>query len=376
MEKILSNIDSCTGCRSCEHVCPVSCIEIKPDSEGFLYPAINTEKCIKCGLCEKKCHMLHKFTGSENRVGYFGRSAELIDKSSSGGAFSAITEAYLDDGGKVFGAAFSEDYTYVKHICADKYNYQAMRKSKYVFCDCGDSFPEVKKLLDKNVKVVFSGTPCQAAALKTFLGREYDNLLTIDFICHGVPSISFYQDHIKAISKGEKITCVDFRSKAYGWREYCLKVETGTKTYLKPISEDFYLSKFMSSDVLRKCCYDCHYSNGNHQSDITVADYWKINKYFPDKSDNKGMSLIVANTDKGRAVTDSVSQRLNLTHLKPEEFSYVYKTHNYSAEKREQFMKSYLEKGYNSMKNDWWHQNRFTAWKKRVKRIYHKLKGK
>lgn len=374
MEQIILRKNECTGCRACEQICPVSCIKLVPDSEGFIYPEIDSEKCIKCKKCENKCHMLHKPVGSENKSGFYGRNNELLFLSSSGGAFSTITEEFLDDRGKVFGAVFSDDFKYVRHVSADKFNYQSMRKSKYVFSDPCNSFSEAKKFLENGVKVLFSGTPCQIAGLKTFLGKKYDNLITVDFICHGTPSIRFYQDHVSAISNGQRITNVDFRSKYFGWREYCLKVETERKKYIKPVSEDYYIAKFMTNDVLRKCCYDCHYSNGFHQSDITLGDYWKLNKYYPDRDDDKGMSLVIANTDKGRQIVQQVSGKLSLTPINYEEFSYVYKKHNYSIIKREAFMKEYSKYGYEEMRKKWWNKNRFKAIKKRIKIFLKKIK--
>lgn len=373
MDNILKNIDSCTGCRACEQVCPVKCISIVQDKEGFIYPSFDSEKCIHCGKCEKSCHMLRNFDATQARSGYFGRNEALLSKSSSGGAFSALTEAFLkNENDKVCGAAFSDDFMYVRHEFADKADYAKLRKSKYVFCDTGNSFSEVRRLLNENLRVLFTGTPCQISALRSFLGKDYDNLLTMDFICHGTPSILFYQEHLKAISNGSEITNVDFRSKSFGWKEYCLKIDCKEKSYLKAIWEDFYLYNFMKSPILRKCCSDCHYSDGYHQSDITVGDYWQLNKHFPGTDDDKGMSLVIANTPKGKLYAESIQKEMNLKPLKESEFSYVYKKHNsdaYNLQKRKEFMQSYIENGYDALSKAWKKNNRIPIFKRKIKKF-------
>ena len=354
--------DACTGCRACEQVCPKKCISFSYDGEGFIYPNVLEEKCIHCNQCDAVCHALKAdkeelLYERKQRTAVYGWVPDggLRAGSSSGGAFSSIVESFLDDGndGIVIGAAFSEDFYMVSHHIYAKDNYAPLRKSKYVFSDPVDSYTKVKEALKEEKKVIFSGNPCQVAGLRAFLGKkgDDDNLLTVDFICHGTPSITLYQRHLQGVSQGNKIKRVDFRSKSFGWFQHCLLVEAdGGVRYLEKSDDDWYMYHFLHNYSLRKCCYDCQYSNGNHVSDITIADFWGVKNYKPGINDEKGISLIVFNTDIGRSLQPQLEELMNLWPLEEKYFSYVYKTHSaYKKDSREQFFRTYEEQGYEYM---------------------------
>lgn len=380
MHNLKNNLDKCTGCHACEQSCPTGAITFGRDEYGFIFPEFNEEKCINCGLCEKRCHMLLEdknqlLYSEKQRTACYGwhKNPEIRAASSSGGAFTAILDIFLPDDGVVFGATYNEDFTYVYHEKATKAEFKKFRKSKYVFCDPMQTFSEALAELEKGKKVLFTGTPCQIAGLKRYLSKDYDNLLTMDFICHGTPSIDFYNDHIASISRSEEVKNVDFRSKALGWVLHCLKVDYGSKTYVRSMWKDFYFHNFLQSKVLRECCYGCQYSNGNHVSDITVADFWGITKYKPEMNDEKGISLIVFNNEKTKDVFyPEMKESMELYDLDFEHYKYVYKSHSiYPLEERNQILKDYREKGYKTIQTKW----QKTVWIQLLKRRIGKMLG-
>lgn len=387
---MIEDMDLCTGCRACEQICPVGCISFSYDLEGFIYPKVNLNKCIHCNKCESVCHAAESnkkyFLPQKRRTALYGWAADsdLRAKSSSGGAFSTIVEGFLDDTGYVCGAAFQDNYTYVSHSFYQKDSYAPLRKSKYVFSDISDSYIVVENILKCGKRILFSGTPCQVAGLRAFLGKESENenLLTVDFICHGTPSIKAYQEHLQAVTKGENATCVDFRSKSFGWFQHCLLIETedGEK-YLKKSDEDWYMYHFLHNYSLRKCCYDCPYSNGNHVSDITLADFWGIKNYRPEINDEKGISLIIFNSNQGRSMQAFIESKMECWPLQEKDYAYVFKDHSYySKSAREMFFKVYKEKGYSYMADNpthFYHENEsiYVKSKKKVKGVMHKMKN-
>ena len=382
-----TNMVACTGCRACEAACPVNCISIITDEEGFLYPKVDAERCIHCGKCNKVCHA--QFVDKteltpgqmDEKFVLFGhnRAALLVEKSSSGGAFSSIAECWSAEDGVVVGAAYAEDL-YVRHECCSVKNYEHLRKSKYVFSDPVNSYAQVQNYLRAGKKVLFTGTPCQVAGLKAFLGEEKENegLLTMDFICHGTPSMQMLRDHLEYLEKKyqKKVIMVDFRSKKLGWKKHCLycRFDDGSE-YVAPWQDDYYLSLFMNYDNLRQCCYHCQYSNQHQVSDITVADFWGLEKYKPELDTDEGESLLVANTAKGKHLLSLMNAQgiMDLQPLEEAYWRYIYKEHKYPEEKRKQFFAQYHKKGYEHMEKRFQTsrkvKNVLSDVKKRLKRI-------
>lgn len=316
--------DQCTGCRVCEQVCPRKCIHIKSDNDGFLYPEIEKGKCVSCGKCLKACHLTKPaFTNVDIGVYGYSKRENLRREGSSGGAFSAIVECAARNSRNlwVFGSVFDEENTAVYQKGFQYPEYKKLCKSKYVFSDPRTTFSEVKDKLEKQYNVIYCGTPCQIGALKSYLQSDYTNLLTIDFICHGVPSEKFMQQHISYICKGKR-GLVEFRSKALGWglHKYCLKIndENGKVLYFKKAGKDFFFMHFLQSDCLRRGCYSCSYS-GVNVSDLTLGDFWEITRFDPKFDDGKGISVVFANSEKGIEMLEVLSDEMELKQL-PENY--------------------------------------------------------
>ncbi len=353
-----TQMNSCTGCRACEIACPMKCISIEIDEQGFLYPKVEAEQCINCGKCNEVCHVqiLDKAKLTSERLDektvLFGHSktSSIVEKSSSGGAFSSIAECWALEDGIIVGSAYGKDM-YVHHVCCPAKDFDPLYKSKYVFSDPMDTYFQVEKYFQAGKRVLFTGTPCQVAGLKAYLGKEKDELLTMDFICHGTPSMLMLENHIACLEKKykKKIVKVDFRSKKLGWKQHCFycKFDDGSE-YVKPWREDFYLSLFMGYENLRMCCYNCQYSNKKQVSDITVADFWGIVKYRAELDTDRGESLLIANTVKGRELLNLLYDKgiMELQKVEEEYWSYIYKVHKYPIDRRNQFFAKYKKEGY------------------------------
>ena len=307
--KVIGN--SCVGCRSCEQVCPVSCIDIRANQEGFLYPVVDENKCISCGKCMRCCPVnnkeLHRFQ-PQNVYALKNKDEVTIMNSASGGAGDLFATAILKKGGVVFGAAYDEKL-HVHHIQVDKIEDKApLQSSKYVQSDTEHTYLRVKELLANGKEVLFTGTPCQIAGLYSFLGGDQPGLFTVDLICHGVPSPKFFEKYIGDWNKrmDGKVIYYNFRSKEKrGWgTQYLLKTKTKTKT--KTLSLDKYGQHFMAADCYRECCYECLYANTNRVGDVTVGDFWGISKSHPKFFSSKGVSSVFVNTEKGTRLLEAI----------------------------------------------------------------------
>lgn len=311
MIKMVSNMgkekNKCCGCQACAASCPTGSIEMVEDEEGFLYPQINFTTCIHCDKCEKNCPIVKREKGNEFIKCYAVKHKDtgVRSASRSGGIFTAISDIVLEKGGVIYGAKLTESLE-VKHIrCMSQTERNSMRGSKYVQSVTDKTIYEnVKKDLIKGREVLYSGTSCQVAALKSYLGIEYKNLLCMDIVCHGVPSPKVFRDYIKYQSSKMKkpITNVDFRNKkSYGWAGH---VETITTDGGRKKDSCLYTMLFYQHKILRPVCYVCPYKGLMHPGDLTIADYWGIDKALPGFSDNKGVSLVLVNTHKGNDVLE------------------------------------------------------------------------
>lgn len=293
----------CAGCRVCEQLCPKQCIILRSTEEGFLVAEIDENKCIDCGLCRKRCpqnNLPEKFAPKKVLAVRFRDDRKLMD-SASGGAFAAIAQTFIEHNGVVFGASYKEDWT-VGHTAV--YNVKELYKlqgSKYVQSDVSETYSEVKALLNDGRKVLFSGTPCQIGGLRAFLKKDYENLLTMDLICHGVASPELFKKYIGWLGKKTKgeILYYNFRDKSSGWGlGYKAKAKTKTKTKTKTANLDPYYYHFLKGDTFRECCYRCHYCTKERVGDLTVGDYWGIEQAHPSFYSMKGVSVMFLNTDK------------------------------------------------------------------------------
>jgi len=300
----LSEKKICCGCSVCAQKCPQHCITMRADTEGFSYPYIDTKMCIHCGLCEKVCPVISPLPERVPLFCYaaFHKDENIRMASSSGGIFTMIAHQVLLFGGVVFGAKFDEQWQVVMGYTEDIEGLAQFRGSKYVQCKIKDSFCQTEHFLKKNRLVLYIGTPCQIAALKKFLHKSYDNLLTADFICHGVPSPKVWEYYLKSF---KSITDVCFRNKSEGWKRFHVIIKERDKVLSEPFYNNAYMQAFLGDMILRPSCYSCPARRGKSGSDITMGDHWAISTTYPKFDDDKGTSLILINTEKGKSFWDN-----------------------------------------------------------------------
>ncbi len=355
----------CCGCGACAQICPMHCIEMREDREGFKYPVIDRSRCIVCNACDKVCP-IKKYSESKSleqckikAYGGWNKNEEIRSKSSSGGAFSLFAEAVINAGGRVYGAALNEKNEAI-HIGVDSLSeLQILRGSKYVQCNTGQTYVEIKKLLEEGKRILFVGTPCQAAGLHTFLGnKKYHNLNVVDFICHGVPSPKLFRDYISKLEQehGGRIVEYRFRNKDRGWNQTGLqlgtyyKFEDGTEVRNYPAFKDVFMNAFLDDVALRPSCYRCTFKSiPKDYADITIADFWGVNKINRKLNDKKGTSLILVNTEKGMELWNEVSENfkyeeVNVDTSISKNFPLLKSARLFP--RREKFFRDYSAEGY------------------------------
>ena len=325
---------------------------MEPDALGFLYPKVDESKCVECGLCEKVCQFNDNYDRSlnlEQPIAYAARHKDISEvmRSRSGAAFVAISDYILEQGGVVYGAGYKDHFRVVHKRAATKEERDEFRGSKYVQSDLTGVFRQVKEDLRNGLTVLFSGTPCQTSGLNAFVGKKLrENLYLIDIVCHGVPGPYIWRDYLAYLEKkhGSMITYVNFRDKElYGWRAHkeTFKFENGggkmNFTYL-----------FYQHILFRHSCGVCHFTNLHRPSDITIADYWGWERTDKDfNADNKGCSLVLCNTEKGRQLFEAVKDRMDTI---PAELANVMQTHlakpSQIHPKRMDFERYYIDNGF------------------------------
>lgn len=306
------SVQECAICGACINICPVNAISLDKDYLDFRYPQINEDICIHCNQCEKACPILGN-KGKPDEGYPIAFASKSVDdsirlRSSSGGVFYELADRMLRDGGYVCGAVFDDEF-HVKHILSNaKEDILRMMGSKYAQSDVGYCYREVKDVLEKGCKVLFSGCPCQVAGLRTFLGREYPNLLLVELICHGIPSDSMLQTYIGMQEKkyGAKLKKLEFRNKAKGWHNSFVRMEfCNNCIYTESIGTDAYMNGFLGNVILKQACYNCDFRNSTAGSDIIVGDFWGAETELTEEDDNKGLSAVIVNTEKGLAALKS-----------------------------------------------------------------------
>lgn len=301
----------CCGCNACEQLCPKKCITFEYNSEGFLYPQVDSSLCIDCGVCTKHCPIISEVERGVNPEVYAAKytNRDTTFKSTSGGIFIPLALNVLEQGGIVFGCAYDENLV-AKHIAVESRDeLYRLQSSKYVQSDTRGIYTAVKASLENGRKVLFSGTGCQAAGLKAFLKKDYDNLLIADIVCHGVPSPKLFERYIDYMGKklGGRLTEYNFRSKEKrGWDLY-YKASNGKKSKSDYGFFDPYYNAFLEGKTYRECCYSCKFANTERAGDITLADYWGIQKMHPDFFDDNGVSLVLINSEKGKKAWEEIS---------------------------------------------------------------------
>lgn len=312
---------NCCGCNACMNICPKHCIEMVCDGEGFLYPVVHMEKCMNCGLCDKACPIQHednalidKDSKEPDTYAMINMDEEIREKSSSGGIFTLVAEKILENNGVVFGAAMADDCRSVVHIGIEsREGLELLRGSKYLQSSIGESYRQVKRYLEDERMVLFTGTPCQIEGLKTYLGKEYENLICMDLICHGVPSPKVWRKYVefREAGAGSPAQRTVFRHKKFGWKQYAVLFEFSNNTaYLGKLNEDIYMKAFLQDICLRPSCYNCRFKKVDRVSDITVADFWGIQKILPEMDDDKGTSLVMVHSKKGQQILDKIADQV------------------------------------------------------------------
>lgn len=327
----LAETKYCTGCTACSSACPKGCIAMVAEENGFLYPGVDAENCVSCGLCEKSCLVMNPLEKAENTpkaYAAYSKDEPMRLESSSGGVFTELAKAVLKDGGAVFGAAYNEQFEVV-HICAESENdLTKLRGAKYAQSNLQGVFTEVKARLDAGQKVLFSGTPCQVGGLKAYLRKDYENLLTVDFVCHSVPSPMAWREYVKYRAQqdngGELPTSVNLRSKQSGWTNYQysnLFSYADGRNHAAKSGESLYMKLFVGGYINRESCANCQFKGYIRISDLTIGDFWGIWDIAPEMDDNKGTSVVLVQSERGAELLRSISAQLVVKSVTLEEAS-------------------------------------------------------
>ena len=312
---MIENIKNCTGCHACYSICKNGAITMDADKEGFLHPVVDYKKCNKCGECLKVCPLLkkRKLDKSKNAFAAINKNYNTRLKSSSGGIFTILAESIINNSGVVFGALFDNNFN-IKHDYINNINdVHKLQGSKYVQSTIGNSYKSVEKKLKENKLVLFSGTPCQIDGLLSFLKKDYKNLICVDFICHGVPSPLVWKKYLEEKKRkyNSKIHKISFRNKNKGWKDFSIKIIfKNNLEYIKKFRDDAYMKGFLRNLYLRKSCYNCQSKGLNRKSDITLADFWGINNILPNINDDKGVSLVILNNQKGEKLFEKIKEKI------------------------------------------------------------------
>lgn len=352
MIKLYTDKKDCCGCTACKHVCPRGAIMMEPDAEGFLYPRINAELCVECKLCGEVCAFQRGYPSEANWkeplvFAVKHNSDQVREESASGGMFTAISDYVLQNNGIIYGAGFDKDFVVCHQRACSKEERDMLRGSKYVQSDLQNTFEQVKNDLLQSKIVLFTGTPCQVGGLVNYLkNSDQSKLYLCDLICHGTPSPKLFADYLQFIQILCKspITKVSLRDKTNGWHDITesYTIDNGNKFFAK-----YYLELFNRHVALRPSCHHCIYTNLNRPSDITIGDFWGIEKYKPEFDDNKGVSFVLVNTDKGKLLLEGARENVQLIGAKVE-YS-VQPQLQYPAPSspiRQRFWDDYKQKGF------------------------------
>lgn len=314
--KILKQVknDTCTGCGACLNACPKNAITMQSDEFGFYKPVIDNEKCINCGLCEKVCPIDKFNSTNENTPKVFAlqiNDGEQLYKSASGGAFAVLAKEVISQGGVVYGVIYDDEMKVYHSRTETIDGLEKMYSSKYVQSNTKTTFKQAKEDLENGKTVLFSGTPCQIAGLKSFLKKDYENLLTVDLVCHGVPSPKIFEIYKKEFMqkrpKDEWLLNIDFRSKIQGWSPSLVTTTTTTTTTMHATKDDF-MQAFLSNLSINTSCLNCQFNKLPRVADLSVGDFWGVDDYDKNLNNNKGLSIVLVNNQKGREWLEKIKK--------------------------------------------------------------------
>lgn len=321
------NKKDCNGCGICTVGCPTSAIKMIEDSEGFFYPQIDEEKCINCGKCKNICSNFNDSKGNEQGYMAINKNKEELENSASGGMFYILAKNVIEKKGVVFGVEYGEKLKVQHNYYETLEECKKFQGSKYLRSDIGNSYEKVKEFLNQDRYVLFTGTPCQCNALKTYLGKEYEKLIVCDIICHANPSQKVFDKYIKELEEREnkKIEKFNFRDKENGWKNSAPIVyfEDGSK-----MEEKSFYNAFVGELFDRPSCHDCKFSSINRVTDFTIGDFWGIEKIMPEvNDDNTGISLLTVNSEKASSIFDEVKYNMEFKAV-DKEVAFTYNHHS------------------------------------------------
>lgn len=354
--KVQEKKENCCGCSACKNICPKHCITMVEDELGFLYPEINEQSCIHCGLCQKVCKFVHEKKKNESVLVYASKNKNqnTHERSSSGGLFIPFSDTILNQNGIVYGAQFDSDFRVIHGRADNESKRNQFVGSKYVQSDMGTIFTQVEEDLKENRKVLFTGTACQVHGLLSYLEQrkcKMEQLFTIDIICHGVPSPKMWKEFLQDMQKEQKIkqitfTCKDIKNELKGFK---CTYANGNEV-LKGFYQTSYGKLFLNNYNLRESCFQCRYASvSNRYADITLGDFWGLEKSMPDFVDSKGISLVLVHTEKGRKLFEQIESEVEyresnmLDCLQPN-----LKEPSRSPENRTLFINKYIKSGYSN----------------------------
>lgn len=350
------NKSECSGCTACMNICPRNAIKMEYDDEGFKYPVIDKEKCINCGACYNICPNIKKDESNTILKAYGVKHKDEKERltSRSGGVFVALSDYILNQNGVVYGAELTKNFTVIHSRATNKEERNKFKGSKYIQSDMANIIKSVEQDLKANKKVLFSGTPCQVSAVKACIRGKYkDNLYTCDLICHGVPSETIFQKFLKYIEEkqNKKIKNFIFRDKRFGWESH---YETFIFEDDTELTTQYFRNLFYGHHILRPSCYNCNYANTHRPADITIADFWGIDKVNPKFMDRNGVSLVIINNEKGKEIFEQIKEDITTINCSLEDcVKYTYTLTNATpiTENRQEFWEDYKNEEFDYIIN-------------------------
>ena len=367
----------CSACSACFAACPKQAIRMEPDENGFLYPQIDEARCVGCGLCERVCAYQHGPKRASEKETYAAAAQDAdLQQSASGGLFASLAQAVLAQGGVVVGCAMEQEegQLIARHVMVTApQDLPRLKGSKYVQSEIGTIYRDVQEQLNAGKTVLFSGTPCQAAGLRGFLRKAYDNLFVVDIVCHGVPSLQFFRDYLRLTEEkyGGRIVDFRFRDKSAGWKLHgCMSIETAdghAKSVCFEPEESSYYQMFLNSYTYRENCYSCPYAGENRPGDVTIGDYWCIDLVHPEVlaqqggkfDEQRGVSCLIVNNARGRELLARFGQgiaREPSSYEQAAKYNAQLTRPSAMKEERAQVLALYRDGGYAQVEK--WYQKR------------------
>lgn len=348
----------CSGCSACYSVCPKNCISMIEDEEGFLYPTVNKDDCIECGLCEKVCPLEehnNKKNGVVSSCIIQNKDKEVLLQSTSGGSFTPIAEYVLRQNGVVFGVEMTSDDFIIRHTKVEKKEeLLKFRSSKYVQSSVGDTFKDAKNELENGRMVCFSGTPCQIQGFKNFLKKDYENLITVDVVCRGVPSPGMWRDYVEKLQQLDKVQEVVFRDKGLGYQYSTMKVKYANGAVKRNgIESDQWLRMFFSGLSLRPSCPTCNFRTTDRCSDFTIWDCFNVSDLTNTLDETKGATRMLIHTQKGMQIFDKIKCSFNFVEAPTNVVAKGIKETFFLNKNRNNFISDYKSMSMDSLLEKW-----------------------